>query len=265
MSGLGVVDILDVSDEASFRLLPPCADPRFDHRSCDYWEDEVDGSKEARPSWWRPPPPARPAPAPARPDNPFAPPPRQSAENPFAPRGARPSSLASPFADPDDDLGVVPAVNPFAPSDPAPAGPDPHAPRKLRLLQRGLRVFGSYAKVLRVEGEPVAYTQFGPLSAFPRAQSLRDLYPQLPAAPLPAVITCIATAAHARGRGLGTRLVEAVCRDLAERGFSAVEAYPDLRLSADATSSATPRFWLGCGFTLAVDDERFPVMRRDLA
>jgi hypothetical protein len=32
----------------------------------------------------------------------------------------------------------------------------------------------------------------------------------------------------------------------------------------DATSSATPRFWEACGFVLAVADERFPVLRREL-
>ena len=29
-------------------LVPPCADPAFDHRSCDYWEDADRGSKAAR-------------------------------------------------------------------------------------------------------------------------------------------------------------------------------------------------------------------------
>ena len=88
-------------------------------------------------------------------------------------------------------------------------------------------MFGSYAKVLLDDDEPAAYAQFGPLSAYPRAQRLRDLYPQLPDAPLPAVITCIATTAAARHRGHAGMLVEAVCDDLAGRGFAAVEAYPE--------------------------------------
>jgi ribosomal protein S18 acetylase RimI-like enzyme len=138
-------------------------------------------------------------------------------------------------------------------------------PRKLRLLQRGRGVFGSYAKVLWVGQRPAVYAQFGPLSAFPRAQHLRDLYPQLPQSPLPAVITCIATSATARGRGLAVRLVADVCGDLAERGFAAVEVYPDLTLAPDKTSSAHPGFWRRCGFAPAVEDERFPVMRLELA
>ena len=59
-------------------------------------------------------------------------------------------------------------------------------------------MFGSYAKVLLRDDEPAAYAQFGPLSAYPRAQRTRELYPRLPQSPLPAVITCIATTTAAR-------------------------------------------------------------------
>jgi GNAT superfamily N-acetyltransferase len=264
MNGAEVIEIMDVTDEVSFGFLPPCADRHFDHRSCDYWEDEVLGSKEARPAWWRAQGPPPPTPGPS--DNPFAPPPRDAADNPFAPRPTASGDLPAPLGETDgEDLFAVPAANPFAPRPRTTGGSSAsHGPRKLRLLQRGVRVFGSYAKVLLVDRGPAGYAQFGPLSAFPRAQSLRDLYPQLPAMPLPAVITCIATASSARRRGLATRLVEAVCADLSERGFAAVEAYPDLTLAIDATSSATPDFWRRCGFTLAVEDERFPVMRLEL-
>ena len=76
--------------------------------------------------------------------------------------------------------------NPFAPrvvrERPASVG----VPRKYALLDRGRGVFGTYAKVGLLDGTAVAYAQFGPLSAYPRAQRVRDLYPQLPASPLPA-------------------------------------------------------------------------------
>ena len=45
---------------------------------------------------------------------------------------------------------------------------------------------------------------------------------------------------------------------------SAVEAYPERGRPADATSAATPDFWIACGFAIAVDDERFPVLRLEL-
>jgi hypothetical protein len=257
---VSAVRIVDVTDESSFRLIPPCADPGFDHRSCDYWEDADRGSKAARLSWLEP---ATPAASPVRSlpaDNPFAPPSKEPAFNPFAApnRSSRPAF--NPFADDDDE----PVENPFAPAPRAKPAVDTSGPRKLGLLGRGLAVFGSYAKVLLVDERAVAYTQFGPLSAYPRAQRLRDLYPQLPEAPLPAVITCIASTAEARHEGHAQALVTAVCEDLAERGFAAVEAYPERGARPDATSAATPEFWLTVGFAVAVDDERFPVVRKEL-
>ncbi len=275
---MAVIDIVDVTDEARFGLIPPCADPGFDHRSCDYWEDADRGSKAARASWLGVPV-ANPgsvasdpaaarsstsgssnpfAPAPRSEPNPFAPAPRAQA-NPFAPAPA--TRPPNPFL---DALGGPPADNPFAPQKPARPAVAPDAPRKLQLLGRGLGIFGSYAKLLLVDGEAAAYCQFGPLSAYPRALRLRELYPRLPQAPLPAIITCVATTSAARHQGYAARLVEAVCDDLAARGFSAVEAYPEVHAPEDATPAARPEFWLGAGFELAIDDERYPVMRREL-
>ncbi len=239
------IEIIDVGDEGSFGLIPPCADPRFDHRTCDYWEDADRGSKASRPAWLdaHAPAPARPA---ALADNPFAPAPREPASNPFA-----------------EDADDADMDNPFAPKVVRERPLRQGVPRKLALLDRGRGVFGSYAKVLLVEQASVAYCQFGPLSAYPRALRLRDLYPQLPQSPLPAVITCIATTADARRAGHAKRLVKAVCEDLAGRGFAAVEAYPDLTLREDEASGARPGFWHELGFVTAVDDERYPVMRRE--
>jgi len=246
-------------DTDAFALIPPCADPRFDHRTCDYWEDADRGSKASRPSLLE----VKAATINRGPldDNPFAPPPRHDVANPFTP--AARARLADVFGD-ESDLFGTPDENPFAPTVVRERPLREGVPRKLALLDRGRGVFGSYGKVLVADDEPVAWCQFGPLSAYPRALRLRDLYPQLPDAPLPAVITCIAATAEARQQGYARQLVEAVCRDLAERGFAAVEAYPDLTKSEDETSGARPPFWHTLGFETAVDDERFPVMRREL-
>ena len=254
------VQILDVTESTGFGRIPPCADPGFDHRTCDYWEDDRRGSKAARLSWLEPA--AAPAPEPARSSNPFMPPGRGPAFNPFDPKGSRPPAGA--FLDPFADDGDSPTDNPFAPRRERGPVLASDAPRKLHLLARGIAVFGSYSKVLEADGRPAVYCQFGPLSAYPRAQRVRDLYPKLPSSPLPAVITCIATTPAARGSGLAKQLVLAVADDLAGRGFSAVEAYPEPEARPDATSAAFPAFWLACGFDLAIDDPRFPVVRREL-
>ncbi len=270
------VRIVDVRDAEAFAFVPPCADPSFDHRTCDYWEDGDRGSKAHRASWLSATAESGSGPSAASPSGPpanlFAPPPSQVAANPFAPASRVPANpfvpppkraAPNPFAldDDDDDRSTA---NPFAPVRHRPAGRASGGPRKLTLLGRGLAVFGSYAKVLLLDGMPAAYAQFGPLSAYPRALRLRQLYRQLPDAPLPAVITCVATTAEARGGGLGRRLVEAVCDDLATRGFAAVEAYPEVGARPDATSAAAPEFWIAAGFVVAAPDERFPVLRREL-
>ena len=88
------IRIVDVTDEASFALVPPCADPGFDHRSCDYWEDADRGSKAIRLSWLGA---AAPAPvAKSKPRNPFGGDDDDPAFNPFAPATRGPAF--NPFA-----------------------------------------------------------------------------------------------------------------------------------------------------------------------
>jgi hypothetical protein len=270
------VEIVDVTDENGFAQIPPCADPSFDHRTCDYWEDAERGSKARRPSWLPVTddpdgdPEGRPqersgtrassnpfAPSPKTESNPFLPAPK-TAVNPFAPASG---PARNPFL---EGLSGGPAENPFAPGPRVRPTIAAEAPRKLQLLGRGLGVFGSYAKVLLLDGEPAGYCQFGPLSAYPRALRLRELYKELPAAPLPAVITCIATTAKARRGRWALGLVEAVCEDLGGRGFSAVEVYPEAAARENSTPAARPEFWIRAGFSLAVDDDRYPVLRREL-
>jgi ribosomal protein S18 acetylase RimI-like enzyme len=255
-------EIVDVADEARFGLIPPCADPSFDHRTCDYWEDADRGSKVSRPGWLRQSAGGSAGHSAggsaATSANPFAPPPRTNA-NPFMPaRKAGPA--LNPFV---DDLDEAPDDNPFAPKRATRPTIASEAPRKLQLLGRGLGIFGTYAKLLLADGEAVGYCQFGPLSAYPRALRLRQLYPKLPDAPLPAAITCIATKAEVRRNGHALKLVAAVCEDLAGRGFAAAEAYPEAHAAQDVTPAAGVEFWLRAGFRLAVDDERYPVVRRE--
>ncbi|HET7678010.1 MAG TPA: hypothetical protein VFK38_09175, partial [Candidatus Limnocylindrales bacterium] len=76
--------IVDVTDTATFALVPPCADPGFDHRSCDYWEDAERGSKAARAAWLEVVAEPRRPTRPGLEDNPFAPPADRAAVNPFA-------------------------------------------------------------------------------------------------------------------------------------------------------------------------------------
>ena len=140
---------------------------------------------------------------------------------------------------------------------------------KRQRLLAGRAVSGAYA-MLAYQTDAVArvaigYAQFGPLSAYPRAQSIRDRYPDLPESPAPWVITCLQVTggAAARDRSAG-ELLEAVCTELDGRGITAVEAYPEGAADGWLPSPGPSSVYEVTGFELAAGDERFPVYRREL-
>ena len=240
-------ELIGIESAEELRLAPPCTRDDADHATCTWWEDADRGVKAgvAAPT---------------------------GAARATAPAGGK-SALAA-------FLGVEeegpPAFNPFAPKEPTreealrDAAAAPGQPPKLRLLTRQLPVSGPMGWVLLAKGEPVAYCQAGPLSAFPRAQRLRDRYPGLPESPPPAIVTCISVIPAARGAALGSALVEGVLTRLGAAGFAAAEAYPEepaITPEPDETSAATRTFWERLGFSVAATgpDGRWPVMRRTLS
>jgi len=115
----------------------------------------------------------------------------QGRGQPLAPASSGPartrSSKTSPARRPD---------NPLRPGAPHPSTIAADARARCSFWAAAWGSFGSYAKVLLVDGVAAATAQFGPLSALPSRPSLRELYKELPQAPLPAVITCVATTAR---------------------------------------------------------------------
>jgi hypothetical protein len=115
----------------------------------------------------------------------------------------------------------------------------------------------------------VGYAQFGPLSAYPRAQAIRERYPELPDSPAPWVITCLQVV----GRGIdpeerldrGRALLDAVCAELDRRGITAVEAYPERVADAWLPSTGPVPLYEAAGFDRVAGDEHYPVMRRELS
>lgn len=247
----GGFELIGVESADDLALVPPCTRDDADHATCTWWEDADKGSKAARLD-------ARSTTVTLR---------------ATAPAGGKAALAAFLGAEESE----APVFNPFAPNAPTreealrDAAAAPGQPAKLRLLTRQLPISGPMGWILLAKGEPVAYCQAGPLSAFPRAQRLRDRYPDLPSTPPPAVVTCISVIPTARGSALGSALVEGVLTRLNSAGFAAVEAYPEepataAALDAEATSSATQRFWERLGFAVAATgpDGRWPVMRRVL-
>ena len=144
---------------------------------------------------------------------------------------------------------------------------------KLRRLLAGRGVSGSYGMLAHQTDSaarvPVAYAQFGPLSAYPRALSIRERYPMLPDSPAPWVVTCLqvtptAGEPDARHR-IGVAVLAAVCDELDRRGITAVEAFPE-RVAEEWLPSPGPvSVYEEAGFERVAGDDHFPVYRRELA
>lgn len=130
--------------------------------------------------------------------------------------------------------------------------------------------YGMVAYAAEPEGDrrPVGYAQFGPISAYPRAQVIRERYPDLPQSPPPWVITCLQVPAGAGAPGtreeIGRALLEATCGDLDRRGVTAVEAYPERAAEAWLPSPGPAALYVASGFERVAGDDRYPVYRREL-
>jgi hypothetical protein len=147
-------------------------------------------------------------------------------------------------------------------ADDSAAAPD----LKLSRLLAGERLAGAYA-MLALDGEAViGYAQFGPLANYPRAQVIRDRYPDLAESPAPWVVTCLQVVPDAAQREMaGEALLSAVCDELDRRGIVAVEAYPEVAPDAWGPSPGPEGIYLKVGFQRVAGDDRYPVLRRELA
>ncbi len=137
---------------------------------------------------------------------------------------------------------------------------------KRAALMSGARLAGSYGMIATTtDGEAVGFAQFGPLSVYPRAQVIRDRYPELPDSPAPWVITCLQVPADAPDRSdIGQALLEAVCAELDRRGVTAIEVYSEPAPDPWVPPSGPSLVYQAAGFARAAGDDRFPVYRREL-
>lgn len=142
---------------------------------------------------------------------------------------------------------------------------------KLSRLLAGRRLAGAYAMLAwrtDASGGQVAcgWAQFGPISAYPRAQMIRERYPSLPDSPAPWVVTCLQVPADTPGReAVAGALLVAVCDELDRRGIIAVEGYPEGVADPWSLSPGPASVYEATGFSRAAGEDRFPVYRRELA
>jgi hypothetical protein len=149
---------------------------------------------------------------------------------------------------------------------------DGEAARRLKLgrLLEGARLAGAYGMLAWRTGADgdrlaVGWAQFGPISAYPRAQSIRDRYPELPESPAPWVITCLQVVETDEDRdAAASALLTEVCQELDRRGIVAVEAYPEGVADPWLPSPGPEMVYAAGGFERVAGDSRYPVMRREL-
>ena len=141
---------------------------------------------------------------------------------------------------------------------------------KLSRLLAGTRLAGAYG-MLAWQTDPsgdrvaVGWAQFGPISAYPRAQAIRERYPSLPDSPAPWVVTCLQVVAGTPDReGVAAALLAAVCEELDRRGIIAVEGYPEGVADPWSLSPGPASVYQAAGFAHAAGEDRFPVYRREL-
>jgi hypothetical protein len=134
---------------------------------------------------------------------------------------------------------------------------------------RGDTARGGSLGMVAMRGDVAAgYAQFGPLSAYPRAQNIRERYPELPDSPAPWVVTCLQvplTTPATQRTAAGAALLTAVCDELDRRGITAVEAYPEHAADPWIPSPGPASVYQAAGFERVAGDDRYPVYRRELA
>lgn len=137
--------------------------------------------------------------------------------------------------------------------------------KKNWFIRKGRKYGGSLGKLLLwgKRAKPIGFTQFGPIAEFQTTQLLyKD---RLPIPKGGWCITCVAIQTNYRGKGLATRLVRNILRDLKRRGVKTVDAYPLKTASSWNQVSVGPiALWEKCGFEKIAEmkNEKTVLMRK---
>ncbi|MBS7633795.1 GNAT family N-acetyltransferase [Candidatus Bathyarchaeota archaeon] len=123
-------------------------------------------------------------------------------------------------------------------------------------LSRVAREFGECAKIAYLEDSPAGFVQFAPAKFFPRTAEYSSGLPSKDAV----FVACLYVAKkEARGKGLGTAMLEDLIGEVGRRGFKALETFA--RKSSAENPSGSLSLYLKYGFKVVVDKDDFPLVR----
>ncbi len=127
-----------------------------------------------------------------------------------------------------------------------------------RALRQDLFDRGEYdGYLLYAGGQPAGWCQCGPRDRLAKLVRQFDLKPD----PQVWAITCLLLAPERRGQGLARRFLQAILRDLQDRGVEKVQGFPRRgdELSAGEVWTGPERLFQGAGFSIERDDPRRPI------
>jgi len=132
-------------------------------------------------------------------------------------------------------------------------------------FKRTSGMLGSCGKILYVDGKAAGYAQYAPPHLFEKVtEYTRELFSPSPDGIL---VSCLYIQAGYQGKGLGTRLLQAVIEDLKERGHKILETYS--RDDSANNCSGPTVLYQGNSFkplkTKKWGDGTFSLMRLELA
>jgi GNAT superfamily N-acetyltransferase len=131
--------------------------------------------------------------------------------------------------------------------------------QKREWLSKVKKEFGNCIGIAYQNGTPKGFVQYAPARFFPRVMEYASGQPSEDAV----FLTCLyITDKEARGKGLGTLMLEDLVVELGKRGAKAIETYA--RRSSENNPSGPLRFYLKNGFKVDNEKDDFPLARLEL-
>jgi hypothetical protein len=130
------------------------------------------------------------------------------------------------------------------------------AQKKRKWLNKMTNEFGNCLKIAYFNDVPMGFIQYAPAKFFPCVKE----YASGPPSEDAVFIACLyVTNKEARGKRLGTSMLENLIVELKERGFKAVETFA--RKSSENNPSGPLKLYLKHNFRIKNDKDDFPLVR----